>query len=170
MRNKIVWSDETKTELFGVNGWCHISRKPDTTHHQANTIPTVSHCGGSIMLWGCFSVPGTGRLVRIEGTMTAAMYRDFLYENLLPSSLELELGQRFFNLQQDNDPKHTAKISKMWLRTTLNVLGRPSQNLNPIENLRQDLKTAIHKCCPSNLAELELFFIEEFQSLGAVVA
>uniref|UniRef100_A0A0E9U6M8 Uncharacterized protein n=1 Tax=Anguilla anguilla TaxID=7936 RepID=A0A0E9U6M8_ANGAN len=33
-------------------------------HHLANTIPMVTH-GGSIMLWGCFSVAGTGRLVRI---------------------------------------------------------------------------------------------------------
>uniref|UniRef100_A0A8C4TCR5 Uncharacterized protein n=1 Tax=Erpetoichthys calabaricus TaxID=27687 RepID=A0A8C4TCR5_ERPCA len=54
-----------------------------TTHHQANTIPTVKHGGGSIMLWGCSSAAGTGRLVRIKGKMAAAMYRDILDENLL---------------------------------------------------------------------------------------
>ncbi|KAG2471189.1 TCB1 transposase, partial [Polypterus senegalus] len=72
MRNKILWSDETKIELFGVNARHHVWRKPGTAHHQANTIPTVKHGGGSIMLWGCFSVSGTGRLVRIKGKMTAA--------------------------------------------------------------------------------------------------
>jgi hypothetical protein len=45
MRNDILWSDETKTELFGLNGKHHIWRKP-------GTIPTVKHHGGSIMLWG----------------------------------------------------------------------------------------------------------------------
>uniref|UniRef100_A0AAZ3PFH5 Transposase Tc1-like domain-containing protein n=1 Tax=Oncorhynchus tshawytscha TaxID=74940 RepID=A0AAZ3PFH5_ONCTS len=55
MRNKILWSDETKIELFGLNTKRHIWRKP-------GTIPTVKHVGGSIMLWGCFSVAGTGRL------------------------------------------------------------------------------------------------------------
>ena len=48
MRNKIIWSDETKIELFGLNDKCHVWRKP-------GTIPTVKHGGGNIMLWGCFS-------------------------------------------------------------------------------------------------------------------
>ena len=60
MRNNILWSDETKTELFGLNAKRHIWRKP-------GTIPKVQHGGGSILLWGCFSAVGTGSLVRIEG-------------------------------------------------------------------------------------------------------
>ncbi|KAK3559106.1 hypothetical protein QTP86_004109 [Hemibagrus guttatus] len=54
---------------------------------------------------------GTGRLVRIKGKMNAAVYRDILDENLLQNSLDLRLGRRFI-FQQDNDPKHTAKITK----------------------------------------------------------
>ncbi|KAK3517617.1 hypothetical protein QTP70_013287 [Hemibagrus guttatus] len=50
MRNKILWSEETKIELFGLNGKRHVWRKPGTSHHLANTIPTVKHGGGSIML------------------------------------------------------------------------------------------------------------------------
>jgi hypothetical protein len=49
MRNKIIRSDETKTELFGLNAKHHVWRKP-------GTICTVKHSGGIIMLWGCFSV------------------------------------------------------------------------------------------------------------------
>ena len=56
VRNKILWSDETKIELFGLNSKCHVWRKPGTAHHLPNTIPTVKYG----MLWGCFSAVGTG--------------------------------------------------------------------------------------------------------------
>ncbi len=112
---------------------------------------------GSIMLWGCFSAAGTGRLVAIEGKMNAAKYRDILDENLLQSAQDLRLGRRF-TFQQDNDPKHTAKITKEWLHNnSVTVLEWPSQSpdLNPIEHLWRDLKMAVHQRLPSNLPELE---------------
>ncbi len=101
--NKILWSDETKIELFGLNSKRYVWRKPGTAHHLSNTVPTVKHGGGSIMLWGCFSAAGTGRLVAIDGKMNAAKYRDILDENLLQSAQDLRLGRRF-TFQQDNDP------------------------------------------------------------------
>ena len=53
MRNKILWSDETKIELFGLNAKCHVWRKP-------GTIPTETHRGGSILLWDVFQRQGLG--------------------------------------------------------------------------------------------------------------
>ena len=100
MRNKILWSDETKIELFVLNAKRHIPRKP-------GTIITVNYDDGSIMLWGCFPAAGTGRLVRIEGKMNGAKYIEILDENLLQTIQNLRLG-RESTLQQDNDPKHTA--------------------------------------------------------------
>ncbi len=165
--NKILWSDETKIELFGLNSKRYVWRKPGTAHHLSNTVPTVKHGGGSIMLWGCFSAAGTGRLVAIEGKMNAAKYRDILDENLLQSAQDLRLGRRF-TFQQDNDPKHTAKIMKEWLHNnTVTVLEWPSQSpdLNPIEHLWRDLKMAVHQRLPSNLTELERICKEEWQRI-----
>ena len=51
--------DEAMFEQFCLNCNCHVWRKPSTTHHLPNSIPTVMHGGGSIMLWRCFSVAGT---------------------------------------------------------------------------------------------------------------
>ncbi len=158
--NKILWSDETKIELLGLNSKRYVWRKPGTAHHLSNTVPTVKHGGGSIMLWGCFSAAGTGRLVAIEGKMNAAKYRDILDE-------DLRLGRRF-TFQQDNVPKHTAKITKEWLHNnSVTVLEWPSQSpdLNPIEHLWRDLKMAVHQRLPSNLTELERICKEEWQRI-----
>ena len=75
------YSDETKIELFGQ----HLSSPRDT-------IPTVKHGGGSIMLWGCLSSAGNGKLVRNEEIMDGAKYRESIEGNLFQSSTDLRLG------------------------------------------------------------------------------
>ena len=149
MRNKIPWSDETKVELFGLIAKRHVWRKPCT-------IPTVNNGGCSIMLWRCFSAAGPGRLVRIEGKMNGAKYREILDKNLIQSPKYLRLGRRFY-FQQDNDPKHTAKTTQEWLwHKPLYVVEWRSQSLdlNPIKHLWRDRKIAVQRRSPSNLTEL----------------
>ena len=48
------------------------------------------------------------------------------------------------------------------------MLEWPSQSLdpNPIENLWQDLKIAVHRRSPSNLTELELICKEEWAKMS----
>ncbi len=83
-----MWSDETKIELFGINSIRRVWRKKKDEYNPRNTIPTVKHGGGNIMLWVCFSAKGTGRLHRIEGRMDGAMYREILGNNLSKSIVD----------------------------------------------------------------------------------
>ncbi|KAK6325806.1 hypothetical protein J4Q44_G00051480, partial [Coregonus suidteri] len=86
--NKILWSDVIKIELFGLN-----AKRQASCLEEPGTMPTVKHGGGSIMLCRCFSE--AGRLVRIEGIMNGAKYREILDENLLQSAQDFRLGRRF---------------------------------------------------------------------------
>ena len=110
---KVMWSDETKIELFGIDSIRHVWRKRNAEYNPKNTISTVKYGGGNLMLWGCLSAKGTGRLRRIEG-MNGAMYQEILGDNLLPSVRALKMG-RGWVFQHDNDPKQflIKKVFKM---------------------------------------------------------
>jgi len=106
---KVLWS-ETKIELFGINSTRCVCRRRNADYDPKNTILAVKHYG-NIILWGCFSAKGTGRLHQIEGLMDLTMYRT--------SFLQPE---------------------QVWLKKKhIKVLGWPSQS-NPIENLWREQK------------------------------
>uniref|UniRef100_A0AAQ4RPP5 Transposase Tc1-like domain-containing protein n=1 Tax=Gasterosteus aculeatus aculeatus TaxID=481459 RepID=A0AAQ4RPP5_GASAC len=82
--NSVLWSNETKLELFGPMDQRYVWRKKNEAYAEKNTLPTVKHGGGSVMLWCCFA--GTGNLQRVEGTMDSVKYQEILGKNGMPSS------------------------------------------------------------------------------------
>ncbi len=125
---KIFWSDKPQFKASCL-------KETSSAHHLQSTIPKVKWAGNNLMLWGCFSVTGTEGLVRVEKK----------HQNIEIALMiqNRRLGRRF-TFQQDNNPKHTAKITKEWLwDNSVNVLEWRSQSpdLNPTEQLWRDLKT-----------------------------
>ncbi|GFX93000.1 transposable element Tc1 transposase [Trichonephila clavipes] len=111
--NEVIFSDESKFNIFDSDSHRMVWRKPNTSHHPKHTIPTVKHGGGSVMVWGCMTALGVGNLVFIDGIMHKTAYLNIL-QNTLKESADINwdtLGSNF-TFQQDNDPKHTAFVVK----------------------------------------------------------
>ncbi len=54
---KLLCSDETKFELFGINSTHRVWRR-NAAYDPKNTIPTIKCGGWKIMLWGVFLLRG----------------------------------------------------------------------------------------------------------------
>ena len=133
--NTVMWSNESKFNLFGSDGKVIVWRTRDEEFSPSCIVPTVKYGGGSVKCWVCFPSSGAGNLVFIDGTMNAEVYRDILENNLLTSVKKLGMTQQWI-FQQDNDPKHTAAIVTNWLNK--NGIERFkwssfSPDMNPIE-------------------------------------
>ena len=134
---RVLWTDETKIELFRHNYRNDVWRKDGEVYSLKNMVSTVKFGGDSIIIWGCFSANGVGKISVIDSKMNAQKYKQTWQENLRSSVQSLELLSDYI-FQQDNDPKHTGKSTKKWLsENNVNVLQWPSQSpdLNPIGNL-----------------------------------
>ncbi len=87
--NHVLWSDESKVNLFDSDGVQHVWRCPGEEYQENCALTTVKHGGGSIMVWGCMTTAGTGELRFIEGNMDSNMYCDILKQKMMPSLQKL---------------------------------------------------------------------------------
>ncbi len=151
--NHVLWSDESKVNLFDSDGVQHVWRHPAEEYQENCALPTVKHGGGSIMVWGCMTTAGTGELQFIGGNMDSNMYCDILKQKMIPS------------LQ-----KHTAKMTTaLLLKVKVKVMEWPSMSpdLNPIEHMWGIPKRKVEKHHVSNIQQLRDVIVEKWKRMPA---
>lgn len=166
--NDVIFLDESKFNLFGSDGKVMVWRKPNEELKPKHLKPTIKHGGGHVMVWGCISSKGTGNLVFIDTIMNKEIYLNILKENLKKSAEKMGILQSF-KLYQDNDPKHKAHIVREWLLYNCpKVIATPPQSpdLNPIENLWDELERRVRQKPASSHIELKKRLQEEWAKIG----
>lgn len=156
----VNFSDESIFHVFGSDGveWCW--RRPGQQLDPCFTKKKVKHGGGKVTVWGMITAERIGQIVHIKGNLTKELYWDILQEDVLGTYCELGMDICNFYFQQENDPKHTAKIVKAWFQqTSIDLLPWPpsSPDINILENLWDHLEHRIHACNPLPHTEDDLW-------------
>lgn len=167
--SKIIFSDESKFCIFGIKGKVLVWRKSGEAFKKENLVGTVKHGGSGVMVWGCMAASGVGNLIFIDSIMNQGLYIEILKKNLKQSAAKLGLENEYW-FQQDNDPKHTALNTKLWLVYNVkNQLRTPPQSpdLNPIEHLWDLLERKIRKHTITSKKMLKDVILEEWGNITA---
>ncbi|GFY17903.1 transposable element Tcb1 transposase [Trichonephila clavipes] len=125
--------------------------------HVKNLRLTIKYGGSNQIIWGYMASSVIGNLHVIDGLMNKYVYLDILKRNLRQSASKLGIS-RHFKLYQDNDPKYTADMCKLWvLYHCPSVIKTPAQSpdLNPIEHVRDYLQQKVYEHQISNKQEEE---------------
>lgn len=159
--NRTLFSDETAFQLFRntVERW----------YKGVRPIRPMPKDRTKIFAWGGFCLAGKTSLFCFRQIMDAKFFVEILQKHI--PEINQMLGDDW-RLQQDNDPKHTSRLAKEFLRENVpEVMDWPSNSpdLNPIENLWAIVKGNVEKRMPKNLNELERFMAEEWWAIPETV-
>ncbi|GFS53510.1 transposable element Tcb1 transposase [Trichonephila clavipes] len=97
----IIFTGESKLCIFSIKGRKLAWNKLCTELQKEHLVSTVKHGGGGVMVWGCMTSNGVGKLKYIESIMNKYDYLDVL-KKLSESATKLGLGSSvWFQLESD---------------------------------------------------------------------
>lgn len=166
---RVIWSDESRYNLYVADGRLRVRRLPNTALHTQNILTTVAGGGGSVMVWAAFCHDQKVDIKVIQGTMNAEKYGRAIIEDTLLPFLHAN-PQVDYIYQDDNARPHRARIVTD-LKTQHNIesLDWPSvsPDLNPIEHVWDAIGRRISQRNQpvANIRELRQAVVDEWNNL-----
>ncbi len=152
--DSILWSAETKINVFRTDGFKTVWRRKNAWCLQWNMVVAVSLCGAAWVLL-------------VSGSCISLMASWIHKCTALYWKRRRALGRRAL-FQHDNDPKHTSKATVGFLKKNrVKVIQWPSMSpdLNPIEHLWGILKRQVEHHSPSSIQSLKEVILEEWKKI-----
>jgi len=163
---RVMFSDETHFYLWH-HGREYVNRPLGAALDPKYTRKDNEQLRGKVTLWGCICASGLGHAELYDESLTAHRYQSILHLNLKRSADALwpgrDRGQWYF--QQDGATPHTAGTSQAWFHNHgIDLIEWPawSPDLNPIEELWNDMKVRVYGRHPHSMEELERYVTEEW--------
>ena len=99
------------------------------------------------MVWGCINARGVACRSKKDGKLSGEHYIETLENSLIPTTHMLAMPDGWI-FQQDNATCRTSRLVKGWFEEEeIPLMEWPahSLDLNPVENLQDQLKTAVQE-------------------------
>jgi len=164
---KIMFVDEKKFKGEGFMGQVWVRRPPGEADNPAFQVHKLPH-PVKLNVWGCFCGRGLGYCYIFNENMDGKLLKKIVSTHLQESA-ELHFEQdppELWRLLQDNDPKHKSILVRTWLfNNGISLLEFPaySPDLNPIENLWNDMARRVEARPASTVEELQDVIAEEWE-------
>ncbi len=144
--NHVLWSDETKINVFGSDGVKRVWWQPGEDYKDKCVLPTVKHGGGSVMVWGCMSCPVLSSYSSLREPWMPTCTVTYWSRAWSPPFGDWPAGQ-YSNMIM------TAALLK---KLRVKVMDWPSMSpdLNPFEHLWGILKWKVEEGKVSNVHQL----------------
>jgi hypothetical protein len=165
---KIMFADEKKFKGEGFMGQVWVRRPKGEANNTAYCVQKLPH-PVKLNVWGCFCGRGLGYCYIFNENMNGKLLKKILGSHLIESAhLHYEQDPpELWHLLQDNDPKHKSVLVRTWLfNHGISMLDFPpySPDLNPIENLWNDLARRVEARPACTIHELQDVIAEEWEA------
>ena len=168
--SRVLFGDESYICL-GAHDQIWVQRPEDAAYQSQFMVHGQTTFAPKIGIWGCFTSQGVGAVRIFDDNMDTRMYTDTMQQLMKPCALRFWPNGEWFYLH-DNASYHGSYRSRTWFHNngvSLIELPPHSPDLNPIENLWEDLKHRIELRSAHNISELKEIVTQEWSNTSQLI-